>query len=363
MSSKRSPPSSSAKPPQGGPESVAGPFRRAERLTLVLMAGFALRAMRELGEGVPGGLNAGLVLLDVLVADHQRASAESARGESDRVDGIASEPRTVSVTSRATGIPRETVRRHLADLLRAGWLKDERAGGFVADERGRLGFALCRDGATVADFLRIVVRLRDLQRLPAADLDTAISEFPWRGAMATRQDDVVEPVWEAELAQVREWLDRLPAAARMRCGAMTDGYLYRHLKRLREAFDGDLMLPLILGEIGHHNISRLSHVPAKRLRISELERILEPDRRTEEPRYRPVNAHSLSLSMDIPNATMRRKLALLFEQGLIVVEPNGALSISGAVVPSTAPLNASTFADLQACFDELDSSGLLPSLA
>jgi hypothetical protein len=84
-------------------------------------------------------------------------------------------------------------------------------------------------------------------------------------------------------------------------------FFLKYLNRLREAFDGDLTMAIVLGEIGHHNSSAYFS-PSQGIRTTAM-----PDERFDTMEC--CNAHSLSLSTGIPRETVRRKIEALITRG------------------------------------------------
>ena len=87
-------------------------------------------------------------------------------------------------------------------------------------------------------------------------------------------------------------------------------YHVDHLLRLLRAFDGDLMLPVILGEVAlfslrglklHAEDCKIDHDTAREFMM----------------RGKACNAHSLSLSLGLPKETVRRKVAKLITLGYL----------------------------------------------
>ena len=102
-------------------------------------------------------------------------------------------------------------------------------------------------------------------------------------------------------------------------------FMLRHMNRLYHAFDGDLVMPIVLGEIAHHNIiklySRSGNCFIVRDRIDkEQPKILEP-----------TNAYSISEATGIPRETIRRKIDKLVKEGWLIKSPRGEVTISETV--------------------------------
>jgi hypothetical protein len=104
-------------------------------------------------------------------------------------------------------------------------------------------------------------------------------------------------------------------------------FLLRHLNLLYQEFDGDLILPIVLGEIAHHNILRLYSHEGHCLDVQEnMQR--DPDRLKN---LEPSNAYSISEATGIPRETVRRKIDKLIERGWLVKSPRGEVTMSDTV--------------------------------
>ena len=104
-------------------------------------------------------------------------------------------------------------------------------------------------------------------------------------------------------------------------------YNLRYLVRLYSAFDGDLLLPIVLGEVGLYNMGSLalgdgSSVPSCCTDEETFSRLS----------LRPCNAFSISSSTGIPRETVRRKVSYLIQNGLIDRDPKGGLTITAKAV-------------------------------
>ncbi len=104
-------------------------------------------------------------------------------------------------------------------------------------------------------------------------------------------------------------------------------YNLRYLVRLYGAFDGDLLLPIVLGEVGLYNMGSLalgdgSSVPSSCTDEETFSRLP----------LRPCNAFSISSSTGIPRETVRRKVSHLIQNGFIDRDPKGGLTITAKAV-------------------------------
>jgi hypothetical protein len=84
-----------------------------------------------------------------------------------------------------------------------------------------------------------------------------------------------------------------------------------HLRRIYQAFDGDLMLAMIVAEIAHYNVQDL--VRGGHFRNEDIAAYVAANR------LKPVNTLSLSQSCGIPRETLRRKLRVLTDAGNLEV--------------------------------------------
>lgn len=97
-------------------------------------------------------------------------------------------------------------------------------------------------------------------------------------------------------------------------------YNLRYMVRLYAAFEGDLLLPIVLGEVGLYNIGGLDDQTLATIRCSEEDFDKLP--------LRPCNAFSISSSTGIPRETVRRKVSHLIQLGWISRDQKGGLTIT-----------------------------------
>jgi len=100
-------------------------------------------------------------------------------------------------------------------------------------------------------------------------------------------------------------------------------YNLRYLVRLYAAFDGDLLMPIVLGEVGLYNVGGLGldDQALAAIRCSnegDFDKLL----------LRPCNAFSISSSTGIPRETVRRKVSHLIQQDWINRDTKGGLTIT-----------------------------------
>ena len=110
-------------------------------------------------------------------------------------------------------------------------------------------------------------------------------------------------------------------------------FFIRYLRNVAMEFEGDLQRAILLGEIGHHNVSRYFTSE------NQLARRTVPTSRN--PGYwkslEPCNAHSLAQATGIPRETVRRKVAWLERKGWVARTGRGEISIQPAVIAHFVP--------------------------
>jgi hypothetical protein len=136
--------------------------------------------------------------------------------------------------------------------------------------------------------------------------------------------------------------------ANMRGIAIVMGELMlAHFRRLYKAFDGDLLLAMIVAEIAHYNIDDL--VRNGLFNSNDIATYIA------ENRLRPVNTLSLSQSCGIPRETLRRKLRMLIDAGLILKTKDGNLQVSPLCLQRFGPdFNKELLADILTCSARLE---------
>ena len=96
--------------------------------------------------------------------------------------------------------------------------------------------------------------------------------------------------------------------------------LTHSLRESYRAFDGDLTMALVLGEIGQYSAAPV-HEPVRHKYLGS---------------FRTCNAHSISIASGIPRETVRRKLDKLLARGWIIEMENGAVGLNPEHEPSLA---------------------------
>jgi hypothetical protein len=121
-----------------------------------------------------------------------------------------------------------------------------------------------------------------------------------------------------------------------------------HYRRVYQAFDGDLLLAMILAEIAHYNVQDL--VRGGRFRNADIAAYLA------ENRLRPVNTLSLSQSCAIPRETLRRKIRTLTDTGLIRKNADGSLNVTEQCLARFGTdFNMALLKDIRTCAARLES--------
>lgn len=106
-----------------------------------------------------------------------------------------------------------------------------------------------------------------------------------------------------------------------------------YLNSIYRAFDGDLAMAIVLGEISHHNTSRIFRSDSAR--NPELAGIR--DHQDHWNKMIGCNAYSISLSTAIPRETVRRKVAALKKRGWLEDMAGQGLRITPACADHFGP--------------------------
>jgi len=134
-------------------------------------------------------------------------------------------------------------------------------------------------------------------------------------------------------------------------------FLLRHLNLLYREFDGDLLMPIVLGEIAHHNVLRFYSREGRCLDAQEN----MPTDSDWAKNLEPSNAYSISEATGIPRETVRRKIDKLLERGWLVKSARGEVTMSDTVSEHfTRDFNKKTLTELleaSQCLTRLLGSG------
>lgn len=115
-------------------------------------------------------------------------------------------------------------------------------------------------------------------------------------------------------------------------------FFLRHLHDLYHAFGGDMVMPIVLGEIAHHNICHTYSCGKKK---GEGGGALDNVAKRED--MEPCNALSLSDATGIPRETCRRKVRELLRRGMIRRHPKGGYVIERQIGQHFHELDRGTF--------------------
>lgn len=105
-------------------------------------------------------------------------------------------------------------------------------------------------------------------------------------------------------------------------------FFLRYLSGIYREFHGDLAMVIILGEVGHHNMSHCYSGQGQSTRVDRM-KLGDPSSWRE---LRPCNAFSLSVSTGIPRETVRRKIKALVSKGWLKRNNKGEVFITTEVV-------------------------------
>lgn len=295
-------------------ESLSPPARGTFLKSLPVAGAFHLRSLHRFRAWTEGALDHSLVLAALWLNHlaHQAPSPEqvTARAElASLCKGRSSSPRdSLRGLATLTGMPRETLRRHLHSLARAGWVNTDgdrwqldltRLAAVWESEDWQLG---------VGDLVWCAERIEEMSQ---PGLDRASFPLALASAQTTRAEDL-------PLNLRREILNASAAASRPDACARLLGHSLRHMMRLRAAFQGDLDLVLLLGEIAHTNMRVI-----RADMIDDLEQLVAAAQawRADPAKHvsnHSANAHSLALCLQLPVETARRKLARLRAMGWVM---------------------------------------------
>jgi hypothetical protein len=224
---------------------------------------------------------------------------------------------TLRTLGSALGLPRETLRRAIAELDEEGWLihtaGDMPVPGTRSHEYLRRGLYAER----LRDFLWTAQRMDEFKErrpIPASrvgEIERAIRACRVAELPAELQEGVLLPPPDSAVAR--------------QAAVVVAGYNLRQIIALRRLLGGDALLGVILGEISHYShIALAATWPATNW--DELKARLGDEalsRARRDGQARACTAHSLALSMDVPAETMRRKLKSLVERGWVERDEDG----------------------------------------
>lgn len=335
------------------------PDPRGYLLIQVLMSGYALRCMNHIRVTVEGGLNAALILYDLLGAERESLFANGLFSLAKVPDVPPTRSRSIAAIAHSTELPRESVRRFMVRLAAAGWIEETSPARYRTTHRTRHWFALADDAGMLLEFIWIGSQIKAVLDAGEDALAPLLARHPWQVALATQREGLVNPPYLEAMPVLRDRLRVATPSETEYLAHRVDGLMYRHLKACRQTFEGDLMLPILIGEIGHRNMSQV----ARRDQVApylDCFHFHYQDPHSPESclEYLPSNTYSISLTTGIPETTVRRKVALLVERGWINQEVGRSLSINAsAILEHTAQLNADWFADMLGTYQVLCTLG------
>lgn len=118
------------------------------------------------------------------------------------------------------------------------------------------------------------------------------------------------------------------------------------LRSIYSAFQGDLVMAMVLGEIATHNVG------AWLLGKSNDPNVLE-DVQSHTKVLRPCNALSIAEASNIPRETVRRKVESLIERGWIYRSAEGHLFVHPSVINKFDPMTAEMVSGLLGAADRI----------
>lgn len=126
----------------------------------------------------------------------------------------------------------------------------------------------------------------------------------------------------------------------------------RHLIATYEAFGGDVVAAIVLGEVAHHNLASLTNNARTPHELSEA--IQQKGSLSES--FLPTNAFSIAQATGIPRETVRRKVVSLARRGWLMKDAEGNLFVT-----QTASVDFATF-NVERMRDLLESSRAVEAL-
>jgi hypothetical protein len=286
----------------------------------------------------------GVHFLRSILADGVAASTVR-RASGEAIASSAVFPYSLSKLTESTALPRETARRKARRLVALGWLRAVARGTVALSASSFEYFGFEYNRAVLDDFLWTATRMREVLAF-----ETDARRDDRRGdlarALATRTE---EHGWQRFSTGFSpppaEGGERLTDAL-FRVVETLTAYWLRHLHRLQLAFGGDLLLPLLLGEVAHYNIGTLMYRgDAGLVLLDALFTDAEREPTVLAALVRPCNAHSLALVTGVPDSSVRRKLAVLAEKGWLARLPDHSYVVTARPGIEFEALNLATLRD------------------
>jgi hypothetical protein len=104
---------------------------------------------------------------------------------------------------------------------------------------------------------------------------------------------------------------------------LVNQYAIRHLLRMYQAFEGDLLACIVLGEVSHHSFSGVERY-LREHPAATAEEVLANMKATD---LLPTNAYSIAQSTGIPRQTVRRKVEYLVRKGWLRTDAKANLFV------------------------------------
>ncbi|WP_295448631.1 hypothetical protein [uncultured Thiodictyon sp.] len=333
---------------------------RAELPLTLLCAGYHLRLLNAVRARFDG--HAERVVLPILLWLATLLCApnsEVACAAAVVLEGLGLEtrptPRSYSLREieQATGLPRETLRRTAGQLQGFGWI--ERDGKDQLTVTPRFTDYLWADGgsARLEDFRWTAARLRELSDPACAGI--CVSAADALAAMRACRGD--------ELFRSNRWAAPRALAPPLAAAAVVYlcGHNLRHLLALAPAFDGDLLQAVLLGELGHRNVTALAPSAAKRDDdLATVMKLEQPDASLWDDPQRACNVLSLANCLNVPYETTRRKLAQLGKRGLVLRDERGLYWVQPSAQDHFREFNREQRADMLATAARIEALAPAP---
>ncbi|MCE2971781.1 MAG: hypothetical protein LW847_16475 [Burkholderiales bacterium] len=325
--------------PPPAPALPAAYDRRAATIS-ILMWGHHLRVLNAWYRLFASDILRALVALDVW--RHAAAAGDALREHRYPLARLVSE----------LAMPRESARRRLRSLERDGWLRPTGRGHVAATERLAAVFQRAAARWVYNDFVQTAGLLRAALAHDAAPAGPAAL----RAALTLAARTTAAPATAAFSTQIAAAapVGDIPLEPALRVA----DYHHRHLQRLRAAFDGDLLLPLLLGEVALSNLSLLLRDPAADLTTIEVTTRADTvgDAPPASP-LRPCNAYSLATATGVPDATVRRRVDAMVARGWLSRGTDGGLFSATGLADGFAELNLTTARDFLTTDERLRALG------
>jgi hypothetical protein len=188
------------------------PDPRGYLLIQLLMSGYVLRCMNHIRVTVEGGLNAALILYDLLGAERESLFAKGLRSGASVPDVPRTRGLTIAAIAHSTALPRESVRRNMVKLAAAGWIEEIGPSRYRTTHRTRRWFALADDASMLLEFIWITSQIKVVLDAGKDDLDPLLARHPWHVALATQREGLVYPPYQEALPALQDGSARLRRA-------------------------------------------------------------------------------------------------------------------------------------------------------